>query len=195
MLLSQLRRLTNPKKRPGKRPPLSTITPKGKLPLSAECLHYVYLIRTLTSENPFRRSLRIFLLTIFRIRYIYLLKVKTTAAYYFLLFYTLALCKPILPLLQDELAHVFWKAQHLATVHHHHGDHHAEIEVAVAGKEENGDRQPPTTKTSEPVSVHIVIELLYGFSQVTIHKQQFALTICNVSTISLDKYYPPPKGC
>jgi hypothetical protein len=119
--------------------------------------------------------------------------VKTTAAYYFLLFYTLAVCKPILPLVQDELAHIFWKAQHLATVHHHHGDHHAQEEVAEAEHEENGDKHPATIKTSEPVSVHIVIEIYYGISQLTIHKQQFAQTICNVATVSLDKYYPPPK--
>ena len=66
------------------------------------------------------------------------------------------MCKPVLPLVQDELAHIFWKAKHLATVHHHHGDHHAEVEVAAAEHEEDGDKQPATTKTSEPVSVHIV---------------------------------------
>ena len=120
---------------------------------------------------------------------------KTIAAYYFLLFYTFALCKPILPLLQDELAHTFWIDEHLATVHHHHGDHHAEEEVAEAEHEENADQQPATTKISEPISVHIVIETLYGISQPTIHKEQFAANICNVSTVSLEKYYPPPKCC
>ena len=120
---------------------------------------------------------------------------KTIAAYFFLLLYTLALCKPILPLVQDELAHIFWKAEHLATVHHHHGDHHAEEEIAEAEHEENADKQPATTKTSEPVSVHIVVETFYGISQPTIHKQQFAVNICNISTVSLDKFYPPPKCC
>ena len=120
---------------------------------------------------------------------------KTIAAYFFLLLYTLALCKPILPLVQDELAHIFWKAEHLATVHHHHGDHHAEEEIAEAEHEENADKQPATIKTSEPVSVHIVVETFYGISQLTIQKQQFALNNCNVSTLSIDKYYPPPKCC
>ena len=120
---------------------------------------------------------------------------KTIAAYFFLLLYTLALCKPILPLVQDELAHIFWKAEHLATVHHHHGDHHAEEEIAEAEHEENADKQPATTKTSEPVSVHIVVEILYSISQPTIHKQQFAVNNYSVSTVSLDKYYPPPKCC
>ena len=118
---------------------------------------------------------------------------KTTAAYYFLVLYTLAVCKPILPFVQDELAHIFWKAKHLATVHHHHGDHHAEKEVAKAAHHEHPDKHPATTKTSEPVSVHIVVETLYGISKPAIHKQQFAVNNSNVSTVSLDKYYPPPR--
>jgi hypothetical protein len=120
---------------------------------------------------------------------------KTIAAYYFLLLYTLALCKPIFPLVQDELAHIFWKAEHLATVHHHHGDHHAEEEIAEAEHEENADKLPATAKTSEPVSVHMVEEILYSISQPILRKQQFAVSFCNVFTVSLDKYYPPPKCC
>lgn len=120
---------------------------------------------------------------------------KTFGAHCFLLLYTLALCKPILPLIQDDLAHIFWKAKHLATVHHHHGDHHAEEEIAEAEREENDHKQPATTKVSEPVSVHTVVETFYGISQPTIHKQDFALNTFIVPTVLLDKYYPPPKCC
>ena len=102
------------------------------------------------------------------------------------------MCKPVLPFIQDDLAHIFWKARHLATVHHHHGDHHAEAEVAEAEHKENG-KQPSTTRTSDPVSVHLAIEIRYSISQLTRLRQQFAVTICNISTVSLDKYYPPPK--
>jgi hypothetical protein len=103
------------------------------------------------------------------------------------------MCKPILPLVQDDLAHIFWEAKHLATVHHHHGDHHAEQEIAEAEHEDNAGKQPATTKTSEPVSVHTVVEIVYRFSQLSMHQQKFAVNIYNVSTVSLDKYYPPPK--
>jgi hypothetical protein len=113
----------------------------------------------------------------------------------FLLFYTLAMCKPVLPIVSDDLAHIFWKAKHLATVHHHHGDHHAEHEIAEAEQEESAGKQPATTKVSEPVSVHIVIEILYSIPQLTIRKLNFAVNSCDVSALSLDKFYPPPKWC
>ena len=105
------------------------------------------------------------------------------------------MCKPILPLVLDELAHIFWKAKHLSTVHHHHGEHHAQHEVAEAEHQENTNQQPAATKTFEPVSIHIVVEILYGNLHPTINKQLFAVNIYNVSTVSLDKHYPPPKYC
>jgi hypothetical protein len=119
---------------------------------------------------------------------------KVIAAYCFLLLYTLALCKPILPLIQDEIAHTFWKAEHLAKVHHHHGDHHAEEAIAEAEHDEN-DKQSGRTKVSDPVSVHMNVNTHYCISQATIHKQQFAVNNYNVSAVSLDKSYPPPKCC
>ena len=105
-----------------------------------------------------------------------------------------AICKPILPLVQDVLAHSFWESKHLATVHHHHGDHHAEEEIAEAEHDEH-DEQPVTTKISEPVSVHMAAEILCSFSQPIIHRQKFAVKICNFTSVSLDKHYPPPKFC
>jgi hypothetical protein len=121
--------------------------------------------------------------------------VKTTAAYFFLLFYTLAICKPILPVVKDNLAHIFWKSKHIATVHLYHGEHHAGEELAEAALEESGEKKPVTSKISEPVSVHTLVDTHYFISRSTIPRERFAVTIYTVSTVSLDKYYPPPKSC
>lgn len=107
----------------------------------------------------------------------------------------LAMCKPVLPLVWDEMAHLFWKAEHIATVHHHHGDHHAEEESAEAAHEEENDRYPSTTKTSEPVSAHIVVQNNFNIPQPSIVEQQFGVDICKLSKLSLAKHYPPPRSC
>lgn len=99
-----------------------------------------------------------------------------------------------MPLIQDELAHFFWKAKHLATVHHQYGDHHA-MEEMVDAEHDDHDAQPTILKSFEPVSVHVAIDLDYKISKPTIPRQQFALDVCNFSTLSLDKHYPPPKLC
>ena len=103
------------------------------------------------------------------------------------------MCKPILPLIQDEIAHIFWKAKHLATVHHHHGDHHAEKEIAHAEHDHNAGKQPATTRTSEPVSVHLIVESFYSMFKPIIHNQEYAVNSFAISTVSLDKLYPPPR--
>ncbi len=105
------------------------------------------------------------------------------------------MCKPVLPLVQDEIAHIFWKAEHIATVHHHHGDHHAEEEIATSAHEEESNKNPATSKTSEQVSIHIIVESFYTIPPLSIEKQKFGTSICNVFTLSLYKHYPPPKSC
>jgi hypothetical protein len=96
---------------------------------------------------------------------------------------------------QDTIGHVFWKAHHLATVHHHHGNHHAEEEIAEVAHEEENDKSPTTTKTFEPLSVHIVLQTPYNIPHLTTEKQKFKITVFNYSTVSLDKHYPPPRSC
>ncbi len=104
------------------------------------------------------------------------------------------MCKPVLPLVQDEVAHIFWKAEHVASVHHHHGDHHAEEEIATSAHEEESNKTPATSKTSEPVSIHLIVQSFYTLPQLSLQYQKFGRHICLVSTLSLDKYYPPPKS-
>ena len=103
------------------------------------------------------------------------------------------MCKPVLPFLQDEIAHIFWKAQHVATVHHHHGNHHAQHEVAAATQEEQGPKGNATTKTSEPVSIHLGAEHFYTISQISVEKQQFGTPIFGLLSLALTRHFPPPR--
>jgi hypothetical protein len=119
--------------------------------------------------------------------------VKTTLAFFLVTLYTLAACKPVLPLIQDEIAHLFWKARHLATVHHHHGDHHAKHAITEAKHEEGNSKAPSTSKTSEPVSIHIIIHNAQAVFQLVIDKQNYATRTYGASTLTIAKYYPPPK--
>jgi len=121
--------------------------------------------------------------------------VINTSAYYILLLYTVALCKPILPLIQDELAHIFWNAEHVATVHYHHGHHHVEESIAEAVHEEENDKYPGNSRTSEPVSIHILNQYFYSFPQLFIEKEKYTTSRCTVSAFYSDKHYPPPKPC
>jgi len=118
---------------------------------------------------------------------------KTDLAYYLIIVYILAVGKPIFPLIQDNFAHIFWNAEHIATVHHHHGEHHAEKEIAEATHEEGNNKNQATNKNSEPVSLHIILQIPNSIWQISTAKQKFKITDSDYSNVSLDKHYPPPK--
>ena len=103
------------------------------------------------------------------------------------------MCKPLLPVIKDEMAHLFWKAQHIATVHHHHGDHHAEEETATATHEEENDQHPSATKITEPVQVHVVAQNDYNIPQPSLIEQKFGVTICKLSIQYSAPHDRPPQ--
>lgn len=104
------------------------------------------------------------------------------------------MCKPVLPLVQDKIAHVFWNTQHIATVHHHHGHQHADEEVAQAHEEEK-NKVPATSKTAEPVSIHLISQNSYALPGLITKRQKFATKAYNTSALPVDKHYPPPRVC
>ncbi|TDH23532.1 hypothetical protein EXU57_17170 [Segetibacter sp. 3557_3] len=120
---------------------------------------------------------------------------KSTTAYYLLLLYTLALFKPVLPLVQDELAHLFAHAHHLATVHHDHGDHHAAGEVTEALLEQEEHPGTDLAKSSTPVSIHIIVETEFQYLRLPSPIREFGIAADRCTTIPVLKHYPPPKSC
>ena len=119
--------------------------------------------------------------------------VKSTTAFYLLIIYTLAVCKPVFPLLRDELAHIFWEADHIATVHHHHGELHAEEETATATHEEEKEKSPATSKVSEPVSIHVPVQSAFAAPQSVIVENIFGSGNDKAISLPPGKRYPPPK--
>ena len=119
---------------------------------------------------------------------------KFTSAYYLLLLYTLALCKPVLPRIQDVLAHTLSEAQHISAIHQHQGANHAEGEIAEAAQQQS-DSSKASVKNSEPVSFHIFVQTPYSYPHLFTEVQMFAIAICKISVVTLEKHDPPPKSC
>ena len=119
---------------------------------------------------------------------------KFTRAYYLLLLYTLALCKPVLPVIQDILAHTFREAQHISAIHLHQGAHHTESAIAQAAQEQS-DSSKASVKNSKPVSIHIFVQTPYSIPHLFTEVQMFAIAICKTSVVTLEKHDPPPKSC
>lgn len=105
--------------------------------------------------------------------------------------------KPLTAIVQDVLAHTFWKVHHLATTHHQHGHHHLDEELQDISEDDHDaphDKIPTHEKSKEDISFHILLENAFRFKNHSLvsaypkdsHKE---LAVSFISIVT-----PPPKG-
>ncbi|MEP6748516.1 MAG: hypothetical protein ABJB86_12365 [Bacteroidota bacterium] len=117
------------------------------------------------------------------------------ALLYLLLFsYTTIICKPVLPLVSDCMAHVFWYSQHMATVHYEHGKYHAHYELQDAAKK-NLPEKNNTLKENEQVNIHLPYIQRYDFTVCpsSSAKNKFVSFSSTLSDSYPGTNYPPPR--
>lgn len=113
------------------------------------------------------------------------------SAYYLLLLYTLAVCKPIIPYVQDHLAHAFSETHHIATVHAVKGKNHAHLNVGEAEKENNSNAS--NTKSYDPVSIHDHVEVNTTEEACTLESQVYNFYQERLTPIPANNSYRPPR--
>ncbi len=64
------------------------------------------------------------------------------------------MCKPLLPYVSDGIAHVFFYAQHMATVHYENGKLHVHKEVIDNAKKEASQKELPSAKKENSAGDH-----------------------------------------
>jgi hypothetical protein len=119
---------------------------------------------------------------------------KSTVAHYLLLIYITAMCKPVLPLVNDILAHTFWKTQHIITVHHENGKDHLHYELKKISDQNNEDADSSAPKSAESVSVHILLQNNYDFSYSIVSQQKHLSGSYSLLSTFLELNPPPPKA-
>lgn len=103
------------------------------------------------------------------------------------------LIKPSIPLIADGLAHTFWYANHIATVHFENGKYHIHKEILEDSKKTYPEKNSSTTKTSQTVDEHVSINVsLSYFCAIEITNKIFARN-CNLLSQSLKEEFRPPK--
>ena len=105
------------------------------------------------------------------------------------------MCKPVLPIVKDTVAHILWKAEHLAAVHQHNGNEHVHHEIAKATNEDENSQMPGTSKPADPVAAHIAWQSYFSLSPLELQKEKYGTKTFMFSSLSLNKLYPPPKSC
>ncbi len=80
---------------------------------------------------------------------------KRIPLYILLLSYSALMLKPVSPYISDTIAHIFYFAQHMATVHYENGKFHVHKEVIAAAKEEAAPKDQTSSKKDNSISDHL----------------------------------------
>jgi hypothetical protein len=109
----------------------------------------------------------------------------------------MAQLKPLTVMINDVLAHTFWKVQHMATVHYENGHYHLHTELKTISEESNDSTQekvPDSEKSNEDTSNQIVHEFNYDFATNSILFTGVVMTDQDVLNGYLNISAPPPKA-
>jgi hypothetical protein len=123
--------------------------------------------------------------------------VKKVFIYITLFFYITVQLKPLVVILEDVIAHTFYKVQHMATVHFENGAYHLHAELNTIAEEDNKKSQqnaPSSVKADESISVHVKEEFIVKpadhqlISAIVFSQKQ------DVISPFIKKSSPPPKA-
>lgn len=102
--------------------------------------------------------------------------------------------KPAFPYLKDVIAHALFLQQHMATVHFENGKYHVHAEVTENAKEENKNKNIPSSKKENSSSDHILSTIKTNALSPLLIVQKFLQPVDNNLCAGNVKYnYPPPR--
>lgn len=109
--------------------------------------------------------------------------------------YAFALIRPIIPVVKDVIAHVFFEIDHMATVHYENGKYHVHKELLKSGEKPETTDSAERVAMSELLSSHlkntsVQIPLLFESEQI---KRKF-LVINFPVDICFPPNNPPPEA-
>ncbi len=120
---------------------------------------------------------------------------KRQVATLLLVCYAALLLRPLLPVLQDVMAHTFWKNEHIATVHYENGKYHVHVELSDA-EEKSSNCSKSLIKQIEPLNLHLTTEKGFFGLALNLSVRLFDSARCNSPR---DGHFfvpdPPPWVC
>lgn len=103
--------------------------------------------------------------------------------------------KPLLPIINDAVSHIFKDAVHVATVHALYGENHVDYEIKAAASENDNDKNQNTLRSCEDISVHTPVKeyVTHCAGLSSYGNKSFARNNDNTCVIYLPRQLEPPK--
>jgi hypothetical protein len=111
--------------------------------------------------------------------------------------YVTSFLNPVIPVFKDLAAHLFWKAEHMASVHFENGTYHVHAELAEAAQKE--ESKSPTTTPSNNKSVEMLADHILTDScmlnPVEFDVPTYFISLSGkISSAYLSRFGPPPEA-
>jgi hypothetical protein len=113
----------------------------------------------------------------------------------FICIYAFALIRPIMPIVNDVIAHTFFKVEHLATVHFENGKYHVHMDLQKADERNDARNTPLAPAFIDTLDSHLKSESITSFviTQTILPKLLFSVINFPVD-VCLKSPTPPPKA-
>ena len=121
---------------------------------------------------------------------------RKAAIYILLVFYVVVQLRPLTAVLQDVVAHTFFKMQHMATIHYENGKYHLHHELKTISEEDKtsaSEKTPASQKANENISHQISHDINLNFETYCISIPQLINSDQNVIAGFTTINAPPPK--
>lgn len=122
---------------------------------------------------------------------------KKLFIYILLFFYVAVQLKPLTVVVQDVLAHTFFKASHMATIHFENGQYHLHAELKDISEKNNStpsEKAPSSQKTNDSVSSHTTPEFIFQLNKQVLLSQYLTGATNALPGAFLKISSPPPKA-
>lgn len=118
---------------------------------------------------------------------------RKVIVYHLVIIYALAVIRPILPVINDALAHLFFEHHHLETVHHSHGHQHVQSEMKIISLDIQNFNDSDKIKVLDTLDTHFKADENNIFSNFFLVIQTILFHIEFPSTVNLSLIKPPPE--
>ncbi|MCW3076027.1 MAG: hypothetical protein JWO32_636 [Bacteroidetes bacterium] len=122
---------------------------------------------------------------------------KKTFIYLLLLLYVAVQLKPITAVFEDVLAHTFYKAQHMATIHFENGKYHLHTDLKEIAEQDGSspsEKVPSNIKTNDTVSSHTTPEFIFQLNKQALAFQYLKGRSTTLPSAFLKISNPPPQA-
>ncbi len=118
---------------------------------------------------------------------------RKVIVYHLVIIYALAVIRPILPVINDALAHLFFEHHQLETVHHSHGHQHVQSEMKIISLDIQNFNDSDKIKVLDTLDTHFKADENNIFSNFFLVIQTILFHIEFPSTVNLSLIKPPPE--